>query len=60
VSGSSVFAGAYGKVFCSTDAGAHWTALGTGLPKQAVYSLAVSGKYLYAGTAGRSVWRYRL
>jgi photosystem II stability/assembly factor-like uncharacterized protein len=54
VSGSNVFIGASkgndlgGAIFLSTDNGANWTQLGSGLPYEPVQLLAVSGSNLYA------------
>jgi photosystem II stability/assembly factor-like uncharacterized protein len=59
--GPNLFAGAYfytttsnGGVSVSTDAGTSWTHVG--LENMSVYSLAVSGTYLLAGT-DNGVWR---
>ncbi len=66
ISGTNLFAGlalnsttAVGGVFRSTDGGATWTAVNTGLPADiSVLSLAVSGTTLFAGTDyGRGVYR---
>ena len=51
--GSNVNSG----VFLSTNNGTNWTAVNTGLPDTAVYSLMVSGTNLFAGTSGDGVWR---
>ncbi|MFA6472089.1 MAG: regulator, partial [Candidatus Latescibacterota bacterium] len=51
VSGTNIFAGNYnGGVFLSTNNGASWTAVNTGLIITPVYSLAVSGMNIFAGT----------
>jgi photosystem II stability/assembly factor-like uncharacterized protein len=54
LSGLNLFAGTYGSgVYFSTDNGAGWTAVNTGLPAyKYINTLAVDGEYLYAGTAG--------
>jgi hypothetical protein len=52
----TLYAGTYDDgVFRSTDGGAHWTAVNTGLPVQPVRSLAVTSlapTTLYGGTDG--------
>ena len=62
VSGSNIFAGSNGGgVFLSMDNGANWVAVNTGLPAStAVYALAISGNYLYAGTLNAGVWKRSL
>ncbi len=58
VSGTNIFAGTYGGgVFRSTNNGASWTAVNTGLTNWIVFSLAVSGSTLFAGTQGGGVFR---
>ncbi len=58
VSGTSIFAGTDGGVFRSTNNGASWTAVNTGLMNStSVYSLAISGSTLFAGTNGGGVYR---
>jgi hypothetical protein len=53
VAGTNLFAGTRGGgVFCSTDNGGTWAAVDSGLTNLNVYSLAVSGTYLFAGTYG--------
>jgi ligand-binding sensor domain-containing protein len=52
VSGTDLFAGTSGGVFLSTNNGASWTAVNTGLTDPSVRSLAVSGTDLFAGTSG--------
>jgi hypothetical protein len=55
VSGTNLFAGTYGGgVFLSTNNGASWTAVNSGLTTPYVSALAVLGKNLFAGTDG--VW----
>ena len=58
VSGSNLFAGRQwgGGVFLSTDSGTSWTAVNSGLTNKNVYSLAVSGNNIFAGTAGGGVF----
>lgn len=52
VSGNNLFAGTYfNGIFCSTDNGAQWSAVNTGLTSTWVHSLAVSGTNLFAGTS---------
>ncbi|MBK7032468.1 MAG: hypothetical protein IPH49_04205 [Ignavibacteria bacterium] len=59
VSDTNLFAGTYGSagVFLSTNNGASWTAVNTGLTNNIVLSLAVSGSNLFAGTDGGGVFR---
>ncbi len=58
VSGTNLFAGTSGGgVFLSTNNGASWTAVSTGLTNTHVYALGVSGTNLFAGTYGGGVWR---
>jgi ligand-binding sensor domain-containing protein len=57
VSGSNLFAGTDGGVFLSTNNGASWTAVNTGLTNTGVLSLAVNGSNLFAGTFGGGVFR---
>jgi photosystem II stability/assembly factor-like uncharacterized protein len=63
-SGTNVFAGTYSNgVFLTTDQGASWQAINTGMETDCVQSLAVMDGYLYAGLAGfgggpgRGVWK---
>jgi len=51
------FAGADNGVFVSTNHGTSWTAANSGLTSTAIYSFAVSGTSLFAGTVGSGVWR---
>ncbi len=46
-----------GGVYLSSDYGAHWTSVNTGLPNTLIWSLAVSGSFLFAGTISNGVWR---
>ena len=51
VSGSNIFAGTDGNgVFLSTNSGTTWTAVDSGLTNTNVYSLAVNGSDIFAGT----------
>jgi ligand-binding sensor domain-containing protein len=53
VSGSNLFAGTFGGgVFLSTNNGASWTAVNTGLTNLNAYSITASGSNLFAGTGG--------
>ncbi len=55
---SYLFAGTDGDGVCrSTNSGASWTPVNSGLTTQWVTSLAVSGSYLFAGTVGGGVFR---
>ena len=59
VSGSHVFAGTFkGGVFLSNDDGQTWTSVSPDLFKTTIiFSLEVSARQFYAGTAGSGVWR---
>ena len=46
-----------GGVFLTTDNGATWTAVTTGLPNTGIWSLAVSENTLFAGTSRYGLWR---
>ncbi|HYQ87205.1 MAG TPA: T9SS type A sorting domain-containing protein, partial [Bacteroidota bacterium] len=46
-----------GGVFLSTNNGTNWTTVTNGLPNTGVWSLAVSGTNLLAGTNGGGVYR---
>jgi len=58
--GTNIFAGIWGStgVYKSTDNGNSWTRANTGLdsPTNGVYSLAISGTKIIAGTAGNGVF----
>jgi hypothetical protein len=57
VLGTSIFAGSERSgVFRSTDNGTSWTAVNSGLPDSAVFSLVVSGTNLFAGTSNGGVY----
>ena len=56
--GTILFAGtAAGDVYRSTDNGASWTAVNTGLTNLSVHALGVSGTSLFAGTGGGGAFR---
>ena len=44
-------------VYYSSNSGNNWVYLNNGLDSQRVYSLMVSGNYLYAGTEANAVWK---
>ena len=49
--GSTIYAGTWGgKIYKSTDAGAHWTLINSGMNASFIWSLNVSGGYLFAAT----------
>jgi ligand-binding sensor domain-containing protein len=51
VSGSSLFAGTHdGGVYRSTDNGANWTAVNSGLTDTPIHALATNGAGVFAGT----------
>jgi hypothetical protein len=55
--GSNVFVGTdYNGVFASTNNGASWTTINSGLTNTNVFSVGVCGTYLFAGT-GNGLWR---
>ncbi len=47
-------------LYRSTDNGAAWTSMGSGLPDKGVVSLVIQGDFLYAGTQGNGVWKMRI
>lgn len=49
---TKLFAGTSSGVFLSSDNGASWTAVNTGLTNTYINALAVSGTYLFAATLG--------
>ena len=55
---SNIFAGAYyGGVYFSSNNGLNWVQKNEGFGNQVVNSLLSSNNYIYAGTAGSSVWK---
>jgi hypothetical protein len=51
VSDTNIFAGTYdGGVYLTTNQGINWTQVNNGLSNTRVYSLAVNGNYIFAGT----------
>ncbi|MFA4853356.1 MAG: T9SS type A sorting domain-containing protein [Bacteroidales bacterium] len=62
VSGNgNIFTGTYGAgVFLSSNNGSSWTAVNTGLTDTFVWSLAISGTNIFAGTGGNGVWKRAL
>ncbi|MBD3166177.1 T9SS type A sorting domain-containing protein [bacterium] len=59
---SDLYAGTDWGVLVSTNHGAEWSQLGTGLPSSAVFDLDFhpESRELVAGTHGRSMWSYQL
>lgn len=45
-----------GGVYLSTNNGTNWTSVNNGLTNYNIYTLAVSGTNLFAGTYGAGVW----
>ncbi|MBN1756728.1 MAG: T9SS type A sorting domain-containing protein [Chitinispirillaceae bacterium] len=56
VADSNNFAGTGGGVFVSTDKGASWTSVNSGLTNLEVNCLAVNESSIFAGTYGNSIW----
>ena len=58
VNGGNIFAGTYGGagVYLSTNGGTNWNALSSGITNADVWSLAVSGSDVFAGTGGGGVF----
>jgi hypothetical protein len=50
VYGNDIFAGTDSGVFLSTNNGTSWVAVDSGLTEHEVYSIAVSGNNIFAGT----------
>ncbi len=59
---NNIYAGTDIGVYSSTDGGASWTPFGTGLPRSAVFDLALqnANRVLRAGTHGRGIWEIPL
>src|SRR5205823_6218863 len=57
-----LYAGTDIGVYYTTDAGANWNPYGNGLPRAAVFDLALqnANRVLRAGTHGRGVWEIPL
>jgi hypothetical protein len=59
---NNVYAGTDIGVYASTDGGANWTPLGIGLPRVAVFDIAVTAtaRRIRVATHGRGMWEYNL
>ena len=55
-SGTNIFAGSYGGVYLSTDYGTSLNPMINGLTELNIYSLAISGSEVFAGTDGGDVF----
>jgi photosystem II stability/assembly factor-like uncharacterized protein len=56
-SNGNCFAGSNnGVLLYSTDDGVSWERIDTGIPNTTIYSLAISGGQIFAGTDGKGVW----
>jgi photosystem II stability/assembly factor-like uncharacterized protein len=56
-SNGNCFAGAYGgPLIQSTDDGVNWKRIDSGLPRATIFSLAISGSHLFAGTEEKGIW----
>jgi len=60
ISGTSIYAATTEGVFKSTNNGNSWTAVNDTLTNSYIYSLAISGENIFAGTLGSGVWRLPL
>jgi hypothetical protein len=57
VSGANLFAAVLFSVYLSTNNGTNWTEVNSGLPNnRTIYSLAISGSNIFAGTNGGGVY----
>jgi len=59
---NNLYAGTDIGVFRSTDGGANWATFGTGLPRVAVFDMAIQSKFriLRIATHGRGIWEISL
>ena len=62
INSNILYAGTDIGVYYTTDAGANWNPYGTGLPRAAVFDLALqnANRVLRAGTHGRGIWEIPL
>ena len=62
VSGTNIFAGTPGGIFVSTatTGSSNWRAVNNGLADSAIFSLAISGTTVFAGTDTAGVWKNSL
>jgi len=56
--GTNLFTGSWGNgVFMSTNYGNQWNAVNSGLSNTYIWTICISGRYLFAGTSGYEIWR---
>ncbi len=62
VGGGTLYVGTDAGVYQSTDGGATWLAVGTGLPRVPVddIQLTTGTNTLFAATFGRGMWKVKL
>ena len=51
-----IFAGTAGGIYRSTDQAFNWSFLENGVPRDAVYSITISGEKIFAGFYGKGVF----
>ena len=56
VNGSNIYACTDGGVYLSTNNGADWTAMNSGMNIQVINSIAISGQNIFAGSGGNGMY----